>query len=212
MKRATRVAGVDGCRSGWVVAIGGTVHVVARFTDVLDLDVSIIAVDMPIGLPDAGPRACDVAARRLLGPRRSSVFPAPVRATLQATTYDNALRLHRAADDRGLSKQAYNLLPKIAEVDDALPDARVVEAHPELAFARLLGAPAEHSKRAAAGRAERLKALGLEAAPRVRGAAADDVLDAIALTHTARRIAAGCAEVLGDGSHDRRGRPMSIWA
>jgi predicted RNase H-like nuclease len=207
----TRVAGVDGCRGGWAVALDGEVLVLRAFKEVLALDVEVIAVDMPIGLPEAGPRGCDVDARRRLGPRRSSVFPAPVRAVLHERSYTAALALHRATDGRGLSKQAFHLLPKIAEVDAQL-DPRVIEAHPELAFARLLGVPARHSKRSPAGHAERLAALGLGDAPRVRGAARDDVLDAIALTHIGRRFLVGDAEPLGDGRRDRRGLPMVIWA
>ena len=183
----------------------------AAFQDVLALDVEVIAVDMPIGLPDAGSRACDIEARRRLGPRRSSVFAAPVRAVLHERSYVDALALHRATDGRGLSKQTFHLLPKIAEVDAARDD-RVIEAHPELAFAWLIGAPARHPKRTPAGRAERLAALGLVVPPRLRGAAADDVLDAIALTHIAQRALMGHAEALGDGARDGRGRPMTIWA
>jgi predicted RNase H-like nuclease len=187
------------------------VQVLATFEEVMALDVNVVAVDMPIGLPDAGARACDVQARRRLGPRRSSVFAAPVRSVLHERSYIEALALHRATDGRGLSKQTFHLLPKIAEVEAALDD-RVIEAHPELAFARLLGAPARHAKRTAAGRAERLAVLGLVAPPRVRGAAPDDILDAIALTHIARRVLTGDAEPLGDGARDSRGQPMTIWA
>ncbi|MGH2684381.1 MAG: DUF429 domain-containing protein, partial [Actinomycetota bacterium] len=52
------VAGVDGCRSGWVVAVGPAlgrgvidVSVVPCLSDVLALDVAVVGVDMPIGLP-----------------------------------------------------------------------------------------------------------------------------------------------------------------
>src|SRR4051812_40737033 len=83
------VAGVDGCKAGWVVALtpdGGdgptSLHVVASFGDVLALRPVAIAVDMPIGLPAAGQRACDVAIREQLGVRRSSVFPSPTRPML----------------------------------------------------------------------------------------------------------------------------------
>jgi predicted RNase H-like nuclease len=167
---------------------------------------------MPIGLPDAGQRACDVEARTLLGARRSSVFATPVRATLDATDYADALARHRTADGRGLSKQAYNLLPKIRELDAHATDQRLHESHPELAFARLLGHPADHPKRSAEGRAERLAALGLTAISRLRGAAADDVLDALALVHTARHIAAGAGNRLGDGARDAREIAMAVWA
>lgn len=281
------VAGVDGCRTGWVVAVAAVTppptapppaHGVAggggragaegpgasRFADALggggrhgggvghgggahgggrhggaglrltDLRVvtdigaviaevavgglAALAIDMPIGLPAHEPRACDVEARRHLGERRSSVFPAPVRAVLGAGSYDQALVLSRAASGRGLSRQAFNLVPRIAELDAVVrPELqdRVVEAHPELAFTRLAGRPPHHAKRTAEGRAERLvllAAAGLDGLANVRvlGAAPDDVLDAAALVVTAARIRAGTAERLGDGARDVRGLRMEV--
>jgi predicted RNase H-like nuclease len=236
-RSAEVLAGVDACRAGWVVALaGGTgsgggafddveVQVAATFAEVLGLGAATVAVDIPIGLPDAVPRVCDVAARRLLGPRRSSVFPAPVRAALDAHRrgWEATLCASRAAAGTGLSRQAFHLLPKVAEVDDALEalDAgtptRVVEAHPELAFARLAGGPLPHPKRVPEGRAHRA-ALLRPVVPQVddllrsrpRGCAADDLLDALALLGTAHRLRAGAADLLGDGSTDRRGRPVQI--
>ena len=208
----SRVAGVDGCRGGWVVATSdGDVRVVANAAEVVALDAAVIASDMPIGLPDAGPRSCDVAARKRLGARRSSVFATPVRACLGAATYGDALTQHREADGRGLSRQAFNLIAKIRELDALADDGRLHESHPELAFARLLGHVPMHPKRTPAGRAERLDALGLDTVPRCPGAAADDVLDALALVHTAHHIAAGTAFRLGDGERDGRGIPMAVW-
>jgi predicted RNase H-like nuclease len=220
------VAGVDGCRAGWAVALAdardGTVAdvvVVPAFAEVvarLGRDVAMIAVDMPIGLPDAGPRACDVDARRLLGARRSTVFPAPPRPMLGCTDYQEALGLKHAIDGIGLSKQAFHLLPKIAEVDAAITpllQARVVESHPELAFRRLAGSPLD-SKHRQPGRAQRISVvqalIGALPIPRLGGAAADDVLDALALTATARALVRGTAERLGDGARDARGLVMEI--
>jgi predicted RNase H-like nuclease len=168
-----------------------------------------VAIDMPIGLPArAGERrACDVAARRLLGPRRSSVFPASARCFLGAATF---------AAVTGMPVQAFHLLPRIGEVDrlidPSLQDA-VVESHPELAFMRLnRGAPLTTAKRTPEGIAERAALLGLATLPAApRGARTDDVLDALALVHTARRIAAGTAERLGDPTaRDARGLRMEI--
>jgi predicted RNase H-like nuclease len=195
------------------------VHVVASFKDVLALRPSAIAVDMPIGLPDAGPRACDVEVRRHLGARRSSVFPAPIRPVLAASTYEQALAIGRARDGRGISKQSFHLLPKIREIDDLItPGAQrtVVESHPELCFAAMTGAPCRHPKRTAAGRAERRLALlavfpdaDAQWADRHVGAKSDDVLDAYATAWTARRLAAGTAERVGL-DRDARGLRMEI--
>jgi predicted RNase H-like nuclease len=200
-----RLAGVDGCRVGWVVASDAGIEVVPALEDVIPR-FDAIGIDIPIGLPESGPRTCDVEARRRLGPRRSSVFPAPRRSLL-------ACRDWAAAS--GVSRQAFNLLPKIVEVDALLSSPmqdRVLEVHPELAFAALnAGAPMAHPKRTALGRAERLVALGLDDAPRVRGAAPDDVLDALAVLASMRRWAEGRAERLGDGAVDARGLRMEIW-
>ena len=76
------LAGVDGCAAGWIAAYvhpqGGEVRVriVPRFVDVLSApeQPAIVAVDMPIGLPDRGQRQADVLARAAIGPLRSSVF------------------------------------------------------------------------------------------------------------------------------------------
>jgi len=206
------VAGVDGCRAGWAVALADDdslidVRVVPTFTDVLALRCDAVAVDMPIGLLDRGPRACDVEARRRLGPRRSSVFPTPLRPMLRATTYAEASAV------AGLSKQAFNLLPKIREVDAAMTPRRqrtIVEVHPELCFAALLGAPCQAPKRTAAGRAERLAAVTPPIDRPPSGAAWDDVLDACALVHTARRLVHGAVERLGDGARDARGLRCEI--
>lgn len=220
------VAGVDGCRGGWVVALaepddGALVDVVvlSTFADVVALlvqDVTHVAVDMPIGLPDAGSRACDVAARRLLGLRRSTVFPAPPRPILDERDYPTALARKRAIDGVGLSKQAFNLLPRIAEVDAALTpelQSRIVECHPELAFQRRHGEPLE-SKHTAPGRAQRqalvADLVGDRPLPRLAGTRPDDVLDALALTWTARAICVGREERLGDARRDARGLVMEI--
>jgi predicted RNase H-like nuclease len=206
------VAGVDGCRGGWTVALADAnsiidVRVLPTFAEVVALGCAAVAVDMPIGLLDHGPRACDVEARQRLGPRRSSVFPTPLRAMLHATTYAEAQAV------AGLSKQAYHLLPKIREVDAVMTLRRqrtIVEVHPELCFSRLLGAPCRAPKRTPEGRAERRAGLDLDLDHPPAGAAWDDVLDACVLVETARRLAGGQVERLGDGARDARGLRCEI--
>ena len=91
--------GADGCPGGWICVVSaGDGPLRAVFTPSLGDVVAhpadaTVAVDMPIGLPDAGHgmepgiRGCDRAARGLLGhPRSSSVFPAPVRDLLAIFT------------------------------------------------------------------------------------------------------------------------------
>ncbi len=244
MTRGPRVAGVDGCPGGWVVVTTGvsrpsaaTVTVIPSLDPLIPAPaeadprdeperIEVIAIDMPIGLPAQGQRACDRQARARLGPRRSSVFPTPVRAVLGSVSYAEALARSRAVDGRGLSKQAYFLLPKIAELDARLggtPDPRVVECHPESVFVTLAGAPLTTTKRTAAGREVRAALLRPHFAdldqhltdpdaPWRHQARPDDVLDAFAAAEAARRHRRGRALVLGDGAIDERGRPMQIIA
>ena len=181
------------------------------------------AVDIPIGLPTDEPRRCDLEARRLLGPRRASVFPAPVRAALDAGTYAETCDVSQKISGKALSIQLYNILGKIREVDAFQSPSlqrRLFEACPELSFAVMArGVPMGHNKRSADGRAERIAVLHehvgvdvpalLEA--RAPGAQPDDVLDALALAWTARRCLGGSCLRLG-GELDATGLRMEIVA
>lgn len=226
------VAGVDGCRSGWVVATWANpgqdgalrLEVVSHFdevaTRVVDGELGVVAVDMPIGLADSKPRQCDRAARRLLGPRRSSVFPTPVRTVLACSTYPDALEASRRACGVGLPKQSWFLVPKLRELDDVMRRVRLVDAilevSPELAFAALAGAPLVDPKRSADGLRARRELLaplfpGLDGllATRYPGTAPDDLLDACALAWSARRLQLGQGCRVGD-EFDAVGLPMTI--
>jgi predicted RNase H-like nuclease len=135
------------------------------------------------------------------------VFPTPLRQMLAATTYAEASAI------AGLSKQAFHLLPKIREVDAVMTPRQqrtIVEVHPELCFATLLGAPCQAPKRTSEGRAERLAAVTPPIDRPPSGAAWDDVLDACALVQTARRLVRGAVERLGDGARDARGLRCEI--
>jgi predicted RNase H-like nuclease len=232
--RNVHIAGVDGCRAGWVVALLDVVtgrtafRVVPKFSDVLTLCEKpvVIGVDMPIGLLDAaerGGRACDRLARDLLGwPRRNSVFSPPVRGALAADTFPSACRLNRASSPLGIgiSKQCFAIFGKLNEVDAAMSPAvqsRVFEVHPELSCtAMLAGKPMAYGKKTPSGRTERLGVLALTGlattVPTVAGATSDDVLDALAACWTARRIHEGQAvRVPHHPPVDARGLRTEIW-
>jgi len=244
MDAAPWLAGLDGCRAGWVAAFlrptGDEVRlrIVQHFADVLAAPEApaIVAVDIPIGLPDRiGPdgRGPERAIRPLLGARQSSVFSVPPRAAVYAADFGAACAAALAASDppRKVSKQLFMIAPKIKEVDAALRAnradiGRVYEVHPELAFWRLNGerALAEPKKVKGASyppglalRRSLLIAAGLpapvvQAAP-PPGAGADDLLDALACAAIARRIHAGLARPFPDPpGRDPFGLPVAIWA
>jgi predicted RNase H-like nuclease len=217
------VLGVDGWRGAWVGALldGRSVTLLA-LPDVAAVlavpDVELVAIDMPIGLSDDGVRTCDVEARRRLPGAASSVFPAPVRPVLDATTYDEARTTSLAASGRSLSVQTFGLVPAIRSLDDALgdpPDPRVHEVHPELSFRALDGRVTDR-KASGSGLAQRIRAL--EPVMDLLDALADDrvglpvvdALDACAAAWSARRLAHGRGECVGGGVFDARGRPMRI--
>jgi predicted RNase H-like nuclease len=201
------VAGVDGCRAGWV-RFAVEVPSLATSVDVVDLaellrnrpsNLAYIGIDIPIGLID-GSRACDKAARKLLGqPRGTSVFAAPCRAALSATTHAAASQINQDKTGRGLSQQAFGIIPKIKQVDDAVtPDCQqwAFEVHPEVCFWALNERrPMMHKKKTEDGAAERIGLLRpifpeierhlTNRPPRV---GADDLLDAAAAAWTALRF------------------------
>ncbi|MGH9379925.1 MAG: DUF429 domain-containing protein [Thermoanaerobaculia bacterium] len=211
------VVGVDGCRFGWIaVALSpGEACEVRVLPDIHDVviwrDDGVVLIDVPIGLRDSGPepRACDVAARRVLGsPRSSSVFPPPCRAALVASCWEEASTINERRTGRRLSRQSWAIAGKIHEVDQFLredPQRQVFlrEAHPEVLFWALNDRrPVFSKKKRVHGRNERLDILTrhwpeVEAVfhrerrgIRSRGAAADDLLDALAAV-TAWRACGG---------------------
>ncbi len=102
----------------------------------------------------------------MLGPRRSSVFAAPCRSVLSAKDYQQALARNRRNTGRGLSRQTWNLVPKIREVDQLLrrePAFRNIlrEAHPELCLWGLAGGPMPDNKKTRDGFAQRMTILSI---------------------------------------------------
>ncbi len=188
---------------------------VAPLAPALAPDLAVIAIDMPIGLSDDGPRACDIAARRLLQPHGTRVFPSPPRVSLgHVDDYAAACAAAIAATGKSLSKQTWNLLASIREVDAIADDPRIVECHPELAFALMQGHPVDERKKTVEGRARRLDLLRGWLPDLGDPAYGDDGLDALACAWSAARIATGQALTLpaGEVPRDGAGRPMRICA
>ncbi|HEY2505969.1 MAG TPA: DUF429 domain-containing protein [Streptosporangiaceae bacterium] len=214
----SRVLGVDACPAGWIAItlsdgrpqaiVGGQIaEVVDAATQAGPL--RAVAIDIPIGLADTGFRQADLLARKAAGARWASVFATPIRGALAFDTYADALALSRSVTGSGISAQAFRLREKILQVDDWLRQGgavcRVVEAHPELSFAEMAGAPLTDSKATWAGAVRRrallaAEGIGLSGDLGLAGRriGVDDVLDAAAAAWTARRVARGTARRMPD--------------
>jgi predicted RNase H-like nuclease len=169
-----------------------------------------VAVDIPIGLAKGGSRVYDTVARRVLGRLRgSSVFSAPDPQLLNtvvegALDHAEASEHSRSIFGKGISKRAFAIFPKIAETNGVMipEQERVIEIHPKVSFWALAGRPMEHRKGIQRGFEERrdhlsgaLEGVGIptrqKAGAIASPAKADDVLDAIVATWTAKRFAEG---------------------
>ena len=220
--------GIDACRTGWfaVVLEGQSAHGLhlGQLDELKDRvpRVDGIAVDIPLALPSRGRRDADVLAKRLLGTRHPVVFFTPPLAALEAPDHAAASSINRELTGHGLSQQSFALRAKILEARDWLhrAPAPVWEAHPEVSFATLTGAPVPFPKRSWAGVRMRTSALAgasitvpdddAEAA----GIAVDDVLDAAVTAWTALRCIEGRAISIPEdpGPPDRVGAIPAMFA
>jgi predicted RNase H-like nuclease len=214
--RVPRVAGVDLANRGLAVVILEDDRVVEAFrcesfADALLVEAAVIGVDIPIGIPDAGVRGADVAARRFVGPRASSVFTTPIRAALEAATYADARGVATALTGKSLSAQSYALGRRILELDAyAHDDERVIEVHPEVSFRELARRPllSKHRSDGLVERRALLVEAGIDVPAAVPRIAEPDLLDATVVAWSARRYALGEALPLPSGHGERIG---AIW-
>ena len=230
----TPVIGVDGCPGGWIVVRWAETvsHILCRsFAEVLTLDAAVIAVDMPIGLPDMSGRSVERQVRSRLGERQSSVFQVPSRAAVMCEDYREAcaVNLHHSDPPKKVSKQIFHLFPRMREIDALMTpglQARVFEVHPELAFwamncEQALPLPKKVKSRPYPPgldlRRDLLRVAGfpLDRLPtpsyRATDVGADDILDACACAWSARRIHEGTSVCFpADPPRDARGLRMEI--
>ena len=196
----TRVAGIDIARGAWLIvyvrdgAFDDAV-VVDRLAGT-EIDAEVVAIDVPLDLPTGSiGRTAEVDARRLLGPRRNSVFSS-LPAELYAADYTAQTR--QSARERfgaSFSKQAWNLRSAIFDAAGARSE-NWFETHPELAFAQIAGAPLDSKKRwsGVRQRLDCLATVGIDVPVVTGDLHPDDALDAAVCAHVAWRIASGVGE------------------
>ena len=228
--------GVDGCKAGWFAIQlsednGWKVDVFPVVSSLWNQcnNASVILIDIPIGLRESGnqERRCDPVARKLLGPRRSSVFPTPCRPAIYAGSYQEACEINQRLTGKRLSRETWNISLKIREVDlflDKEVSARLCirEIHPEICFWALAGCPMKHAKKKREGLLERMELLSLIYPQTTelmeytlneykrKDVARDDILDALAGAITARLGKQGLMSISQTPEFDVRGLRMEM--
>ena len=141
-----KIAGIDGSKGGWVCVSGYENNYkelkfekLKEFNDIKSKNFNLVLVDIPIGLDidlKKGGRIVDKLARKELLTNKSSIFNAPSRLVLEAKNYEEANKINKNKG-MGLSKQSWNLVKKIKEVDEFIKNSNktiIFESHPEIIF------------------------------------------------------------------------------
>lgn len=244
---AVSAVGLDGCPAGWIGALAfGEPTRIARTELRLFADIDsvvgwrdgdedpVVAIDVPIGLPDeVGLRPCDQEARQRLGRRWMCVFESPDRELFgrdfaSARAIVHARRQAEPAKKfHVLTQQGIEIMGKVAEVDrvasSVLESERwLIEVHPEVSFRELAGDADLPRKSGSDGRRARLALLRSVFPDSEQQLAAvgwprkkvgyDDMLDAYAALWSALRFSRGKGHYvqLGNGERDSRGVLMRM--
>ena len=220
------LVGIDGYKNGWVSVWecdSGQIEVqLGSFTQIMERNPAILAIDIPIGLTDKGVRLADVQARKFLKTRGCCVFNAPLREMLKCPDHRAACKIGEQIEGKGISIQTWGIVKKINEVDQAIsPESqcRIKEGHPEISFAIMnSGTPVSMKKRSPAGRGTRISLLrdyfpNIEVTLEKYRSFKEDLIDAYAMLWTARRIQNNSAIYFPENAMlDSRGLSMQIVA
>jgi len=221
-----RIIGLDGFRNGWVavwIDSDGSrdFELIEHISLITKHRPQLALIDIPIGLNDTF-RACDLAAREMLGACRSRVFLGARRFLLQPeliVDYKKANSFAKSRYGKGVSKQLFALLPKIKQIDDVMTELHAPplrETHPELVFFRLNFNRSLANKKTEQGRKQRYSILRREGFGALdnwcnrltgTGAKIDDLFDACA----AALAAINPARLSCVSEIDAKGLAMEMW-
>lgn len=135
--------GVDGCSAGWFAVFLATeaekncewgIGLFTKFQFRIDFLIKkyeqiepLILIDIPIGLKNGGKgeRLPDLGARRILKARKSSIFPIPCREAVYMESYKKACEVNEKLTGKRISKQAWNIVSKIRDVNNFLVENEI---------------------------------------------------------------------------------------
>ena len=225
--------GVDGCRGGWIAAVLDHGEFRLERYDSISSIVNVypafdaFMIDMAIGLRNsAEQKRPDHDAKIELGAKASTVFPIPSREAVYAEGEEAQKEANKRTLGKSLAKQSLAIIPKIRELDEFLNEHseyknRILESHPEVAFARLNGSVVMSRKKEEPGLSVRGHILseyldkndlsGLYDKAKELECGQDDLIDAICLAVTGAMHAHGQTETLPEEPEkDEKGLLMQL--
>ena len=205
------VIGIDGCKAGWIIAKtleneSISFQIIKNLNDVYleGINVSHIGIDIPLQLSHTGKRFAEIEARSLLKNRACTIFTPPTLNALRAKNYMDACEVNFNECGKRISKQSWNLFPKIKEAQEFLDNKsinklRVFEVHPELSFMAMNDMSlVQASKKTDIGREIRIKLIqkffpkfsfeSVRNEYKKNQALDDDILDSVSVLWSTQRI------------------------
>lgn len=216
--------GIDAFPRGWVAAYlhgdGSQQFDYAPTVErLLDVPHSRAMIDIPIGLPARGYRACDIEAVSRVGSR---VFLGARWAVWAFESYRDANAHYWSDNDKGISKQLWCIRDNLQQINYLMTpklQLRLLETHPELVFLRLNHDRKLDPKSSISGRAQRVALLQENGFSQIdrwlnqrygTHIKKDDLIDACACA-LAARDSKERLQNHGSPSTDERGIRMEIW-
>ena len=205
------VIGIDGCKAGWIIAKtleneSISFQIIKNLNDVYleGINVSHIGIDIPLQLSHTGKRFAEIEARSLLKNRACTIFTPPTLNALRAKNYMDACEVNFNECGKRISKQSWNLFPKIKEAQEFLENKsinklRIFEVHPELSFMAMNNMSlVQASKKTDIGREIRIKLIqkffpkfsfeSVRNEYKKNQALDDDILDSVSVLWSTQRI------------------------
>ena len=202
------IAGVDGCKQGWVgvwLDNSGSLAGAAFCTTLEELlqgipNLMTAGVDMPIQLLDAPARPADTHARKALVPERGRIeYPALPLFVIEdrwlSAGFEEVNQECRQLYGRAFSRQSLHLRNKIAEVNEVSRNGFPVIEPSGLSFTAMNNSKPPGFQKSGRDPGAFCKARNISMGQRFTSsaAAADDIIDAAAAAWSAHRFSFGKA-------------------